>query len=374
MEKTQSLTRRELYDLVWATPMHRLCADFGLSDRGLAKICERFSVPRPPRGYWAKLEAGRKVSKTPLPQVSDNPEKKIDIRPAPPAPAPSEAEIRANEIVKDIGAVSIPENLRGLHPVVAKWVNDHAEDQAERRRERRGSRDGWYYRTLRADLTERDKHRFRVTSAFLRALEAAGGAVESGELRGKLKLKASGEIVECAIVEKMKRKLLASQDEKSWTAWPEHHNSGLTSSGYLRFKTTSWGLPGKDLVESDQQSAEILIARFVGVVMAAGPLLRQRRIDREEQEARWREERAARAEQERLARIDEARWAQFRQFAKDWEECVRIRAFMAALAARATNEQTADGKTIAEWLLWAETKIEKLDPLSRPAARLGVVP
>jgi hypothetical protein len=66
-----TLTRQELYDLVGSTPLTKLAADFGLSDVGLAKICERHRVPRPPRGYWAKKGAGKKVKQTIFVQVND---------------------------------------------------------------------------------------------------------------------------------------------------------------------------------------------------------------------------------------------------------------------------------------------------------------
>jgi len=59
-----TLTRQELYDLVWSTPMTKLAESFGISDVGLAKICDRHRVPTPPRGYWAKKEAGQKVKQT----------------------------------------------------------------------------------------------------------------------------------------------------------------------------------------------------------------------------------------------------------------------------------------------------------------------
>jgi hypothetical protein len=49
------LTREELYEKVWTTPMQKLAVEFGLSDRGLAKLCGRHQVPVPPRGYWARL-------------------------------------------------------------------------------------------------------------------------------------------------------------------------------------------------------------------------------------------------------------------------------------------------------------------------------
>ena len=36
-----TLTRAELYDLVWETPTSHLAKQFGLSDVGLAKTCTR---------------------------------------------------------------------------------------------------------------------------------------------------------------------------------------------------------------------------------------------------------------------------------------------------------------------------------------------
>jgi hypothetical protein len=71
MGKTRTLTRRELYDLVWATPIQTLAAEFGLSDVGLAKICERHRVPRPTRGYWAKVEAGKPAKRSVFVEISD---------------------------------------------------------------------------------------------------------------------------------------------------------------------------------------------------------------------------------------------------------------------------------------------------------------
>ena len=67
----RTYTREELHDLVWATPMQKLAADFGLSDKGLAKTCAKHLVPVPPRGYWARIEAGQSVKKTPLRTVEN---------------------------------------------------------------------------------------------------------------------------------------------------------------------------------------------------------------------------------------------------------------------------------------------------------------
>lgn len=63
---SKPLNRKDLYDLVWNKPMSTIAKEYGLSDRGIAKLCERHSVPVPPRGYWAQKAAGQKISKPPL--------------------------------------------------------------------------------------------------------------------------------------------------------------------------------------------------------------------------------------------------------------------------------------------------------------------
>jgi hypothetical protein len=40
---------------------------YGVSDVAIHKACKRLKVPVPPRGYWAKLRAGHKVTREPLP-------------------------------------------------------------------------------------------------------------------------------------------------------------------------------------------------------------------------------------------------------------------------------------------------------------------
>ena len=53
------ISRRDLYNRVWSTPMSKLARELDISDVGLAKACRRHNIPRPARGYWAKLAAGK---------------------------------------------------------------------------------------------------------------------------------------------------------------------------------------------------------------------------------------------------------------------------------------------------------------------------
>lgn len=67
-----TLSRRELYDLVWSKPMTEVAKSIGLSDVAVAKRCRQVQVPVPPRGYWARVAAGQTPTKPPLPKYRDS--------------------------------------------------------------------------------------------------------------------------------------------------------------------------------------------------------------------------------------------------------------------------------------------------------------
>lgn len=59
------VSREQLYAEVWAEPMTKVALKYGVSSSFMARVCTWLNVPRPERGYWAKLAVG-KMSKQPL--------------------------------------------------------------------------------------------------------------------------------------------------------------------------------------------------------------------------------------------------------------------------------------------------------------------
>ena len=62
------VSRDELYRLVWSEPMVKIAERFGVSGGYLARVCTLLNVPRPERGYWAKLAVGKAPPQTKLPE------------------------------------------------------------------------------------------------------------------------------------------------------------------------------------------------------------------------------------------------------------------------------------------------------------------
>ncbi len=61
------ISRDELYRLVWSEPMTKIAQRFNVSGSYLARVCTLLNVPRPERGYWAKLAHGKAPPQPPLP-------------------------------------------------------------------------------------------------------------------------------------------------------------------------------------------------------------------------------------------------------------------------------------------------------------------
>ena len=117
------ITRAALYGLVWKTPVHTLAPEFGISNVGLAKLCRRNGIPLLPRGYWAKLQFGKRVRRPPLPAPSEGQREELTIEATPPREAlpdlPPEiaAAIEAEQSAEPIVVAPSPKP----HPIAASW-------------------------------------------------------------------------------------------------------------------------------------------------------------------------------------------------------------------------------------------------------------
>lgn len=356
------LPREELYALVWETPMSRLAERFGISGNGLAKLCDRFEVPYPPRGHWAKKQAGKPVSVSPLPRPSGNLPRVATIRPSPPRPEPAAALPPPAPV--PIPPISIPAQLDRLDARVQAWVTNHKREQARREKANRLPRQSWDWASLLPDLTERDSYRLRITSAFLKAAEHLGIRIEDIKASGRMTLTVKGHKLDCILTEKM-RKGFGKAD--GWTAWPDHHNSALHPTGRLRYTIRTWITSGEtEWVEGADTPMASLLPDILQAIVGAGAILTRQQQEREA-EARRQEQRRAEQEERRRQREQEQRqWAAFREATQRWDEHERLCAFLAELRERLTAEgdREVSGRLLSEWISWTEQRAAELDPLA----------
>jgi hypothetical protein len=64
--ETSELTRKELYDIVWSTPLSKLTQQYAYSNDGFKKLCKQFEIPMPDGSYWSKHKFNKPVNKIEL--------------------------------------------------------------------------------------------------------------------------------------------------------------------------------------------------------------------------------------------------------------------------------------------------------------------
>lgn len=180
--------RSELYGLVWSEPMKTLAARYKISDVGLSKACRRYAVPTPERGYWAKLRAGKRVQKRPLPPRGPGMSDEItigaghrwwqyrspsnqEILQSTPSPPVFEREIEEviAEIRTGVGRVTVPKTMPRPHRLIAKLL------EADEERRQRTATERYVFSWDEPQFDSPfEKRRLRLLNAIFTALERQG--------------------------------------------------------------------------------------------------------------------------------------------------------------------------------------------------------
>lgn len=184
------LTREELYEMVWTEPVSRIARRLGLSDVGIAKVCIKLGVPRPSRGYWARLTYGHPVERQPLPPPDDETPQEYLLHPQ---------EIRKADATNpaEFPTVPIPEKVSRIHRVLVPM----------RARLTQSRKDSYG----RVGTSEKGIHVspqalprvVRVLTIFFTFLEKRGHKISENE--GQLEITVSGETIRVAVFEPTKR-------------------------------------------------------------------------------------------------------------------------------------------------------------------------
>ena len=364
------IERRKLYEEIWATPIHRVAKRYGVSDVGLAKICLRFDIPVPARGYWRKKEIGEPVLPEPLPS-SEDPLKDVVVfyRVVRSTYEDDVQKLLAFENPpKD--RILVKELLSEPHPLVTKIQKELAQCKEDK------------FGILTVDTSRgvvvkvgRDSidRALRILNALLKALVSRGFASADDDGTSETTLTIFAEKVTFEIEDSLDRKehelTPAEQKEKLRRPWmysqPQYD---YTPSGNLVLRITN---PTSDVdrltwADGRKQRLEKVLNSFVAGLIRAAAAGRKLRVWRENFERERAEEDRKRRQRDQLKRIEErSLWALFSEAAY-WQKSQQIRAYVRAVKARAEKDlcDITPGSSLDKWMAWALKRADRLDPLA----------
>jgi hypothetical protein len=340
---TTRYERSKLYEEIWAEPVTAVSRRYGISDVALRKICQKLAVPLPPRGYWARIEAGRHPRRPALPKHSGRTEivRQRYVSEHPAEADPGHLIARREFEARPENRIIVQETLERALPVVAAMA--------------RGSR------TISVSQGCLPRAR-RVLDALARALELRHMPLRvdrTGEKGAYVTIQE--QVLSIRLVEKTVRteRDLTVKEQREWkefgyTYIPNRY--AYTPTGALMLGVAcSTGDLRRKISDGKQQRIEEHLNRFV-VGLEAEAVERVREAQRlEEQHRRWAEEERIRREQERLLQEE----------VQQWRRAEEIRAYVSAVEVKAASSVTAvdSSSEVGRWIGWARSKADSLDPL-----------
>jgi len=333
-----SLSRRELYDLVWAVPIPEAAARLGISRTWLTKICHRAGVPYPTRAYWGLLASGKRPARERLPAARDR-EDLIILRPRGRARGPG-ASVEAGE--DDF--IDLPDRLTRLHPVLTAWRVEIWHEQERLRREP--------WRKQGPPPAELGKRRLRLLDALLKSLERRGHVVEScGAPPGLL----------CVLVDGRKVEMVLRQDEQAVRRPPAMPASEGDAEAMAAAKPWMFSPPAPVMSlelhvatepmqtalwqDQDETALEDRLAEIVAAVS---------RMVLEPPSASALSPGGDIADLHETTDDEDRRWQALRRIAARWDAVDRVRRMVETAKARAEAAQGGLTPAQADWLAWAE--------------------
>ena len=352
------LTRQELYDLVWSEPVYKVAERYAISGVALAKKCRKAAIPLPERGYWNRLQAGKRVRKTPLkPAAAGTSETLVIIQgEGPRPPKPPEPELDP-QIVKAIAAeqleknkITVPEHVTHLH-VEAKKIADAFQFGRP-----------WNERNKPEPLELR---RRRILHALFRAIEQRKGDVTARPYNAGFDVELLGSTFRMSCSEPIRRKRVPMTKEqlKARSEWETRdYNTVDEPSGILRMRMARGDAHPKDIFDTDDAPLEtrlndVMIWLFQHSITVAERDRRaeEARIAAEERAKKQREAEIARWKAEEKRREEKERVDDLLDDVKQWSKAVELRAYVAAAAAALELNE--------DWKVWALAVADKMDPL-----------
>ena len=370
----KTITRQELYDEVWSEPVSKLSKKYNLSDVGFAKLCKRCDIPRPPRGYWAKLAAGKKAKKTSLPKLEE--EFGISVYEPEPGERMATASDPDPELVSEKNAIpkiEVAASLRGAHRLVS--ATREAYEGASKRP------DGILQQPADAKLdlsVSRDQLRrsLLVMDAILKSLEALGYHVKSGPVVTIFEQQISFSIKEA--IKTIHEEVEPSDDslDGRYDFFHDRKRTVQVPSGHLLLLIPEaqlhWAYGCRKLWKDAKiQRIENCLNSFVSGLIEVAAAKRdhkikeeQKRLDEIEAEKQRMLAAKERAERRKQKAAEQLKLDQLLEQVASWRQSREIRNFVEFVRASHAHagSEIASGSELDNWLQWAISQADRFDP------------
>ncbi|MAO15934.1 MAG: hypothetical protein CMH44_03515 [Muricauda sp.] len=352
---TKTISRKELYELVWSKPLTTLANEFSYSDNGIRKICIKHSIPLPKAGYWSKVKYNKKVAKMPLPKLKEEAIPiELSIREEDEDCGTHSNSIRAKvrkEIEQDSKlSFAVPDKLSNPHVLIRKTKMD----LKDKRPREWGNGQGLLIPSqgvLNVSVSKKSLSRaLKIMDRLIKLLEKRGHKIEVGNTTNVI---IDGESVKIRLKEMVKR---VPRNDSKWD------RTELVPSGILSIRADSRWSSEHMWKESSDKPLEGQLSKILISLETRAMESKARSLEFEEQNRKWKEELRKEKEAEKQKADEQDNTIELFQIATRWKKAKDLREYIEAVKNHAIKSDSMTEEK-REWIQWATNKANWMDPI-----------
>ena len=372
-KKSMQIYRKDLYEQVWEVPILKLAEQYGISGVGLAKVCKKHNIPRPPRGYWAKKYAGAHVQKASLPNQNKNYLITINANSSSCRKDVSNNIKNSNILKEEIAGIHVFKRLSDPHPLIEKTRDILNQSQVDQ---------NGLLVTISTDClnikvsSQSVSRALRILDSLLKHLQKQGFDIYIKN--GNTVINIDNIEIHVGIREELKKEM-KPVDLNLEGYYHFRHNSYQNvfvpsgnlclsvlnhySDGHLQ---KNWRDTARKQLEDQLDKFLMTLLKIVAEKKEAIRQQEERELQRRERQKRLEEQRRKREELQERIDHEQNRVAKLIEDAENWKKSMVLKEFIYAVEKQAEVGECCykPDTDWEEWLKWAKNQADRLNPLA----------
>lgn len=348
--KSETLSRHELYNLVWSEPLLGLSKRYNISDNGLRKICIRMNIPLPKSGHWQKIDHGKQVRIIELPNdYSGENEVTLEVM--------TDESKRRTTITEEIKKLQlqIESEMKEQLVVPERLTKPDELIRITKERFAAKTKGDWSSKVFENYPTELNIH--VATTNEPRALRFFNTLIKALRYRNH-SIIAEHRVTKAILFEeeieiRLKEKDKIIRETKNGFTNTQYEPTGILYFGVKAGWSEKLWTDGNVLIEQQ-------LSNIIAYLEVKGRQLQQETIERE---LRWKEEEEKKKLKRELEERQNKELNEFKLFlskVERWKQMKFIRGYIDELEAKSKEIDLLE--EIKEWIGWAKKKADWYDP------------
>ncbi|WP_299434581.1 hypothetical protein [uncultured Aquimarina sp.] len=352
-----SITRKQLYDLVWSKSTTAISKEYRISPNDLRKLCKYYNIPLPLNGHWQKIKHNKPTMVIDLPVIDDSDLEEIKLvkrnkgdENIPFLTSPFHKKVYELKNDKSFN-IEVPSKLKKPHLLIVK-TKKKLDD---------------FDKILKPDFSiQRELFKdilpihtgIKLRNRALRIMNTIISILYKKEAtivyrNTECFVEMFGQHTEINLRQKVNR--VRSKNEQGYS------NENWVKSDKLEFQAGP-SYQRKNWIDGKKRKLEDYIAEIIVWIEQHCKYWHDLRKEQAEEERLREIERAKENEKLRLIQLEKDRFTELISDSEKWHKVTILRKYIEAVEKNAEKNNTLGDKK-KEWLKWAKSKADSMDPL-----------